>query len=188
LYAPTYRQTDVSSQAYYYQFNDHEITYLKKILRDNNAILGYRPHYFNNSTQYFNFDKYIDNELIFDFSQGVVPEIAAAIRECCILVTDYSSVYLDALYLRKPAICFAYDLEQYKQDQDGLLYDLSLVFWGQVHHCFTEVVKSIGDKLSMLPNEKIDTSIAADKIFFKYHDSYNSRRVVDNVKKSLKKN
>lgn len=49
VYAPTYRQTSVSETAYYYQFTQTEIDALKQLLREQNAVLGYRPHYFKNA-------------------------------------------------------------------------------------------------------------------------------------------
>ncbi len=80
VYAPTYRQTSVSETAHYYQFTQTEIDALKQLLREQNAVLGYRPHYFKNSEQYFNLDQFIDNEVIFDVSQAVVPEYSALAR------------------------------------------------------------------------------------------------------------
>jgi len=180
IYAPTYRQTDVSPDAYYYHFSDSEIERLRAVLRANDAILGYRPHYFRNSDTYFNLDLYIDNELIFDFSQSLIPEFSAIARECDLLVTDYSSVYIETLYLRKPAICFGYDLDHYKLQQDGLLYDLSLAFPGPLCDTFDSMLATIEQELSCPQLSKQNTF--QEKLFFSYRDNRNCKRVVDRIK------
>lgn len=185
LYAPTYRQTDVSKASRYYQFSDEEVERLKSVLRQHNAVLGYRPHYFRNSDSFFNLDRYIDGDLIVDLSQSAIPEISAAIRECDVLVTDYSSVYVDALYLNKPALCFAYDLDHYNDQQDGLLYDMSLVFPGPILREFPAVIEAISGVLSAPEGSSAQRQEAARKIFFKFNDDANSQRVFDCIARAL---
>jgi CDP-glycerol glycerophosphotransferase len=185
VYAPTYRQVAACDGAYYYQFSNQEILKLKTILKKNNVVLGYRPHYFNNSTEYFNLDEYIDGETIVDLSMAAVPEFSAVARECDFLITDYSSVYLETLYLGKPAICFAYDLESYKKQQDGLLYDLSLIFPGNICESFDDVLKAIE---YFLVEEEGDIHLQAkfvQKMFFSYCDGGNSERVFNRVKAEI---
>ncbi|WP_226497417.1 CDP-glycerol glycerophosphotransferase family protein [Ferribacterium limneticum] len=185
VYAPTYRQTEISDKAYYYQFSEHEINDLKKTLKANNAILGYRPHYFKNSSEYFNLDKYIDGEIIVDISQSIIPEFSAVARECDLLITDYSSVFIETLYLGKPAICFAYDLEHYKSSQDGLLYELSLVFPGPICSNFDDVLVHIRQTFQSSGFEQINAINSIQKLFFKFRDVSNSKRVVRRIQKSL---
>lgn len=185
VYAPTYRQTDADVNAYYYQFNDEEICRLKCLLRRHNAILGYRPHYFKNNSKYFNLDLYVDGDVIVDFSVSSVPEFSAIARECDLIVTDYSSVYIEALYLKKPAICFAYDLESYKNQQDGLLYDLSLAFPGPICRNFDEMLSAIDLKLKCSVADSDVSTETAHKIFFSHCDDRNSERVYERVRKEL---
>lgn len=185
VYAPTYRQTSVSETAHYYQFEQAEIDALKCLLQENNAVLGYRPHYFKNSEQYFNFDRFIDNEFIFDVSQAVVPEYSALARELDVLVTDYSSVYIEALYLNKPVICFGYDIEHYRTQEDGLLYDMDFAFPGPIIKTFGDLLQAMQSRLMMQPEDIIEEQVTAKRIFFKYQDANNSQRVVNKVKALL---
>lgn len=185
LYAPTYRQTSVSGGARYYQFSDEEIDRLKRILHANGASLGYRPHYFKNSEEYFNLDQYVDGKTIFDMSQAVIPEFSALARECDVLVTDYSSVYIEALYLGKPVVCFGYDLDHYKAHEDGLLYDMEMAFPGPVTQQFDELVAAIETQLSLDPESVGQNEATARKMFFKYNDASNSRRVKEEILKRL---
>ncbi len=186
VYAPTYRQTSISNTAYYYQFSQVEVDALKQFLLANNAIFGYRPHYFKNSNQFFNLDKFIDNEFIFDLSQAVIPEYSALARELDLLITDYSSVYIEALYLNKPVICFGYDIEHYRTQQDGLLYDMGLAFPGPIVQNFDALIGALQERLQAT-SETIELEQAtAKKLFFKYNDANNTQRVVERVYAALK--
>jgi CDP-glycerol glycerophosphotransferase (TagB/SpsB family) len=185
FYAPTYRQTSISAKAHYYQFNKEEINELKAILKKNNAILGYRPHYFKNSEKFFNLQEYIDNETIVDLSYEIIPEISAIMRQCDVLITDYSSVCFDAIYLNKPTICFAYDLEQYQSDQDGLLYDLSLIFTTAPFQDFRKMLIKLDELLNTLPADASESMNMTKKIFFNYNDARNSERVINKIFKVL---
>ncbi len=162
-----------------------EIDALKCLLQENNAVLGYRPHYFKNSEQYFNLDRFIDNEFIFDVSQAVVPEYSALARELDVLVTDYSSVYIEALYLNKPIICFGYDIEHYRTQEDGLLYDMDLAFPGPVVKYFADVLTAIQEKLHANPQDIQREQATAKKLFFKYDDAQNSKRVVERIRNQI---
>ena len=108
-------------------------------------------------------------------------------RECAVLVTDYSSVYIETLYLGKPAVCFAYDLENYRTEQDGLLYDMDLAFPGPVCQDFDTVLRELdallGDNAPVV-GERMAT---AQKLFFAHRDHENARRVYDRVRQAQAK-
>lgn len=182
VYAPTYRQVDAVKEAKYYQFNDSEVLALKKLLEQNNAILGYRPHYFENSKEYFNLSEYIDDELIIDLSVREIDDFAIIARELDVLITDYSSVFMDALYLDKPVLGFTYDLESYMSQQDGLLYDLKQIFPGPTYGNFDELLDGLEQLL--VSGNNFDSS-HVKTMFFKYIDDNNSERVVQEVSSRL---
>lgn len=180
VYAPTYRQVGISDGQPYYQFSQQEVEKLKELLRNNDAILGYRPHYFKNSEAFFNLSDYIDGSTIVDLSHTEVPEFSAVARECDLLITDYSSVYLECVYLDRPVISFAYDYEEYKSNQDGLLYDMSLAFPGPVCLTFDNLILAIVDKLKNPDSDSMRMEYAK-RIFFNYSDGNNSERVYQQV-------
>lgn len=185
VYAPTYRQISACDDAHYYQFNEVEVERIKELMHKHGAVLGYRPHYFKNSNTYFNLGEYIDGETIVDLSIAVVPEFSAIARECDFLITDYSSVYIETLYLGKPAVCFAYDLDSYKRQQDGLLYDLSLIFPGDICETFDEMLNAVDMQLGGLGQEQYLKMQIVQKMFFSYCDGKNSERVYQHVIENL---
>lgn len=183
LYAPTYRQSHVLEDCEYYQFTLDEIEKLRNLLIQNNAILGFRMHYFRNSNSLFNLEDYIDNEIFFDLGHNTINEISAAIRCSDIVITDYSSVYIDALYINKPVFSFAYDLENYKNNQDGVLYDLELAFPSKVVTQFENLLLELKEEFNSNKQINSEIYIHTRRMFFKYLDTFNASRVIKRIKK-----
>lgn len=185
LYAPTYRQSHIIDSATYYQFSKEEMNSLRKLLQENNAILGFRMHYFRNSENLFNIEDYIDNETFFDLGHNYISEISACIRVSDIVVTDYSSIYIDALYLNKAVFSFAYDLEDYQNNQDGLLYDLEIAFPSKINKTFNQLLISLEEELKNMNQNNYQNYKTTQKIFFNYIDTNNSKRVTSKIKSLL---
>jgi CDP-glycerol glycerophosphotransferase len=184
-YAPTYRQTAAVSDSSYYQFSEQEIDALKSVLKKHNAVLGFRMHYFRNNDQLFNIGKHVDNEVIFDLGHENVSEIAPVIRSASVVISDYSSVFLEAMYIDKPVLGFMYDLDHYREQQDGLLYDLDMIFPGPVTESFTELLAAIDRTLENDESVSSPQYAFSKKFFFDHVDSDNSKRVVKRVSSLL---
>ncbi len=185
-YTPTYRQTTAVKDASYYQFSYEEIEQLKTLLIKHNAILGFRMHYFRNNDNLFNMEKFVDGKYIFDLGHKQFSEIAPVIRESDIIITDYSSVYIDSMYVNKPVFCFAYDLEHYRKNQNGLLYDLDIVFPGPVVQNFLLLLEEIDKELNTNIQIHSEKYKIARKIFFEHIDDKNTERVIKKIKRRLK--
>jgi len=180
VYAPTFREADFNG-AGCYQFDEDQVRDLKDILRRNGAVLGFRMHYFRKGDQLFNLEYYADGDLIVDLGHAVVSEVASVIREADVIVTDYSSLYIDALYVNKPVISFAYDLEHYKNSQNGLLYDMALAFPGPVATDFDDFLSELQNELVEGKQVLSEAYQICKKLFFNYLDDQNSRRVVERL-------
>lgn len=178
VYAPTYRQVNATNIAKYYQFSESEIGALKNLLEKHNAILGYRPHYFKNTDAYFNIDNYIDNRLIFDLSVKVIDDFAPVARLLDFLITDYSSVYMDCVYLDKSVIGFVYDLDSYLKQQNGLLYPYSLAFPGPACKSFDALLKELEKALNCPEHDYKHVK----RMFYSNVDCDNCKRVVEMIK------
>lgn len=179
-YAPTFRERHVQGSAYY-QFTDAHIQRLKALLARHDAVLGFRMHYFRKGEQLFNLEQYIDNDRIFDLGHSQIKEIAPVLRQTDVLVTDYSSVYIDALYLNKPVISFAYDLEHYSAQQNGLLYEMDLAFPGPVVRQFDQLLEALDSELARDAQSDSERYQMTRRLFFKYTDDKNSARLVERI-------
>lgn len=78
----------------------------------------------------------------FYYDVGSVWSIEEALMVCDILVTDYSSIIFDYSLLNKPAIFYAYDLEEYKQ-QVGFYLEYEEEMPGVVCTSTMDVIKEI---------------------------------------------
>lgn len=180
-YAPTFRDSTVQGSRYY-QFSDDEIARLKALLRKHDAVLGFRMHYFRKGDQLFNMERHIDGETIVDLGHAIVSELAPVLRESALVITDYSSVYIDALYLDLPVLSFAYDLNHYRTQQNGLLYEMDLAFPGPVSDDFEHLLAALDHELAYPEQVGSERYRMVKKLFFKYLDCQNAQRVVDRIK------
>lgn len=84
-----------------------------------NYFLVTKIHY----AGYFNHQDsvcYTDKDLL---NLSPMADIYPFLKEADILVTDYSSVLFDFLYLDRDVICYPYDLQEYQDKDQGLLID-----------------------------------------------------------------
>ncbi|WP_044870406.1 CDP-glycerol glycerophosphotransferase family protein [Pseudomonas sp. LFM046] len=185
-YAPTFRESEVAAAACY-QFSEAEIDQLKSLLICHNAVFGFRMHYFRKGDQLFNMERFIDGDTLVDLGHGAIHEIAPVLRESDLVVTDYSSVYIDALYLDKPVFSFAFDLEHYQARQNGLLYDMDLAFPGPVVKDFGDLLRALEDELESPRQVDGDRYRQTKKLFFRHLDDRNSARVVERLNQLIDK-
>jgi CDP-glycerol glycerophosphotransferase len=183
-YAPTFRESHVA-EASCYQFSDEEVQRLIALLERHDAVLGFRMHYFRKGNQLFNLERYLDGDRLLDLGHAQINEIAPVLRETDVLITDYSSVYIDALYLDRPVISFAYDLEHYSARQNGLLYDMELAFPGPVIGHFDALLEALDQELAGTTQVASERYRMARRLFFKYTDDSNSVRLVERLQRLI---
>ena len=140
LYAPTYRRGKVSK---FFPFSDFDLKHLNNFLEKNKLIILLRGHVYNREL-----DKKYFSDRIISFGFDVCEDIYSILPEVDILITDYSSLYIDYLLLDRPEIFIPYDLEEYKRKR-GLLVD-DYEFWTPGYHISTykEFIKAIKEILS----------------------------------------
>ena len=97
-----------------------------------------------------------------------------------VLVTDFSSVYYDYLYMKKPVIFFQWDTEAFgKKHYKGALVDYS--DFGDIGKTAEEAVELV--KAYFSPGIQKDV-----KDIFEYHDTNNCERIFKAIERRLEKN
>ncbi len=140
LYAPTYRETNVSGT--YYDFSEEELDKLEIYLIENNYVLGLRYHIYRKPDCH---QRILKHNNIIDLSAEIISDVRLIIRESDLIITDYSSLYVDALYIEKKCISFAYDYEHYLKTQRGFFYDFESIFPGEICLNFNELMEAISN-------------------------------------------
>ncbi|HEX6925882.1 MAG TPA: CDP-glycerol glycerophosphotransferase family protein [Longimicrobiaceae bacterium] len=140
IYAPTWRERPESL----YSFSEEEQDVLACLLRRHNAVLGVRGH--ANVRHRSVYRDMRESEAIISLNEFA--DVNVILRRGHVLVTDYSSIYIDFLLLDRPIIHFAYDLEAYVRER-GFLYDLDDAFGGACcttfDHLLTELERALVD-------------------------------------------
>ncbi len=115
---------------------------------------------------------------IFSIEDGVQSKII----ESDLLITDYSSVCWDFLYLDKPIIFYQFDQKEYLRDFGSYIKIPDNLF-GPATYNAKETISKIEDIVKGVDDSK-DIREESRKKFFKYQDNKNSQRMIDCILKS----
>jgi len=172
LYAPTYRE----AHQYTSDLEPKEANEIKliEILEKHNAILGIRDHSFSDKTLFPYLQK---NNLAVSLPVEIISNTNQLLTFVDILITDYSSIWVDFLLLRRPIIGLCPDIESYFR-QRGFLYDFKDIFPGPIAFSFSELAELIDRSLTASDTIISEKQEIIFSLFHKYTDGLNTERVV----------
>ena len=180
--------------------------------RDVDTILYYMPTFRDSETQFFDvmnlqtFGEYLQkNHMLFcaklhpksklkkefEAIQGgnivcidadVDPYVFVPIAD--VLVTDYSSIYFDYLFTRRPIVYFDYDLREYLEDSREMYFDYEEYTVGTK----AENQNQLEDALSNAVGDQIENQNKADALLYKMFDEVNqpiSGRLVKEIRQMI---
>lgn len=128
LYLPTYRNIpqihDKNVRLPLDLENTNELIKFNDFLKGNNLYFFTKFHFAGDTSIVDNSNNFINLSSDFD--------IYPILKYTDVLITDYSSVYADFLFLNKPIIFYPYDLEEYKNLDKGFLFDYKSVTPGNI--------------------------------------------------------
>lgn len=177
LYAPTHRgegKSDINL------FESLQIEALQKVLEKHKILLIIKMHYFEASKA-----SYLNKEpRIFVESQGEIPDINELLPFVDILITDYSSVYIDFLPLKRPIIFSPFDYTQYLSEDRDLYENYDKATPGEKCYSWTEVIGKLDDIAAGDDAYKEAREIKCQE-YFEYTDGNNCERITNVVKDRL---
>ncbi|MEZ9909371.1 CDP-glycerol glycerophosphotransferase family protein [Vibrio sp. 10N.261.51.A3] len=136
LYAPTWRPF---SSTQIFPFSDFDAKVLDAFLKENNLTIYIRLHpNFEESIETF-LSELSHVELLTKDDQEDINEVLPSFD---LLITDYSSIYVDYLLLDRPIIFLPYDLEHYKSEV-GFSLDYDRYTPGPKPICFTDFLSEL---------------------------------------------
>lgn len=178
LFAPTLRADQENG---YYKFSDDEVAALSEWLEKNGFCMGIREHMADQARLY---SSQLKGESFFNASERQYPDIELLYRKADILLTDYSSCFIDFMLTGRPMASFAYDRFAYENQQRGLFYDQDMVFPGPICSNFTELMSSLDSLIIPMSQSEKEAYNWKVRFFHKYQDAKNARRVINRVKES----
>lgn len=179
LYMPTYRANDISSS----KFNDLlkslvESNKIQETLDKSNSCLLIKTHYLVDKPQIYN------KRIIF-VDDKEIEDIQQLIAKSDMLITDYSSCFIDFLITNKPIIFLANDIEEYINSENGFYYNYREITKGNLCEDidqFNDMIEKYLIKRNYIYNNYILNDIFNDnRITFSY-----SENVYKAIKKQIK--
>ena len=171
LYAPTFREGRESPIS---QIGLDDLKKLAIKLDQNNAVLGIRGHRYDSSKII------LDNVAM--LGSDIYSETNLILSETDVLVTDFSSIWIDFLLKNKPIIGFALDYCEYMQNERGSLYDFLKIFPGD----FCSDVDTLIDKVVASCNgDEFNEINHAKDIFLDYGDLPVTKNIVDKIEQVI---
>jgi len=166
LYAPTFRDDDLTAR---FPLSDGDLKELNKVLKSRNSILLMKAHKAEKEIEFRSFSNIINI--------GKDSDIQELLFISDILITDYSSVYVDYLLLNKPILFFTYDYEYYEKENRGLQYDLKKMAPGPLIYSGKELIEAIKN-ISIIEKEYEHKRNLLNKEFNKYQDGKSTERLL----------
>ena len=178
LYAPTWRE--YGDRSSFFPFEDKDLERLNVFLETQDAYLLMRGH--REEMERIS-DNYGEEKLsrILPAHQEIFPDAQRLLAHVDVLVTDYSSIYLDFLLLDKPMIFIPYDLEQY-QSYRGFLFDYDTHTPGDKVGTQAEFMESIDRALNKPELGAIERA-QMKNLFHTYEDGKSSERILAQINK-----
>jgi CDP-glycerol glycerophosphotransferase len=119
------------------------------------------------------FDRDMKNLKVYEKTADVYP----LFKYIDLLITDYSSIYMDFLHLNRPVLYYVFDLVEYKRDSRTIQFDFDEMTPGPKVENFEELMK-------MIKHFLIDKNDGFEKkrkrirnLAFKYKDGKSSERI-----------
>lgn len=174
---PTWRkwlnESNLTSSSFYKEWND--------LLKDKQFISICDKHNIQISFVPHPEIKKIENKMgkfFFETAKTTYKNIQKEIIESDLLITDYSSVFFDFAYLKKPVIYFQFDEKEFfKNHYQKGYFDYRKMGFGPVCLNSSEVVESI---ISFL-NGNLSSFLERHETFFTLFDNNNRKRIFDAI-------
>lgn len=175
LFAPTQRESAILGGAYDEDIlNLHlsELQEINKFCAERDVYILYRPHYsFKDEVQ-----EKLSNVIF--VTAGKEPDPRPLMLISDMLITDYSSIFVDYLLLQKPMAFYQPDLELYQNKLRGLVIDPN----NPVHFPGPKIRK-LSDILDLTPSDFKEFDLQRSRAFFhKYYDDKSMERLASFIK------
>lgn len=186
LYAPTFREWENTKIFPFQNFDFKDFT---NFLKNNNVKLFLRLHLFDGKfkqkdeknillIENIKNNKYIENNIL-NFDSKIEPEINKALNCFDLLITDYSSIFIDYLLLDRPIIFLPYDLNKYEK-KHGFFFDYNTYTPGPKIYSYEKFKKYILNVKMGIDNYKKNREIIRNLIY-KYKDDKSTERFLKEI-------
>lgn len=150
---------------------------LIEFIEENNISLYFYPH--NNMQKFINSFDITSNNIKIGSKKDDIQQL---LKESSLMITDYSSVYMDFAYMRKPIIYYQFDKEEYRkrQYQEGY-FKYEQDGFGPVYIDSENVINNIINYVNS--DYKVESKyLKRMKNFYPLYDNKNCERIYNDIK------
>lgn len=181
LVMPTWRSwcdTDFKNSEYFKCWNEFlNNQSLINYLENNNVQLIFYPHY-EVQKHLSLFSTKSDKIILASFEDY---DVQTLLKESAVLVTDYSSVYFDFAYMKKPVIYYQFDKERFfSHHYNKGYFDYETMGFGKVCESETEVI----NELNIIIQDQLKLNsyyLKRTENFFPLYDDKNCERIYNAI-------
>lgn len=170
LYAPTFRDSNMSSLQIFESFDTDK---MNELLDTHGAILVIKAHLLV-ARSFQELD--LTSDRIRVATPDDIPDLNPFFPHVDILITDYSSMFFDFLLLDRPIVFAPFDLESYLKKDREMYYDYDRITPGPKAHNWPDVISCLEEALrtpQLFGNERAEVR----KRFNQYCDDKSSERL-----------
>lgn len=176
IYSPTWKvYTSEKQELLNEKFN---LNKLIPFLEENNIIFIFKLHP-KDTFDYGQFES--DNIIYYDKDSDVYP----VFKDIDMMITDYSSIYMDYLLLDRPIIFFSYDQEDYIKNERELQYDYEEITPGKKCKSTSELIEELTDVFIAKNDNYVNERKQVRSMFYQYADGNSSERIYNYIIKNL---
>jgi CDP-glycerol glycerophosphotransferase len=175
FYAPTFRNSsrDLSRDI------PINISRLSKFVKEFKILFVFKFHRLNGCDHKFNY--LAENIIDCDSTSDPYPLFPLI----DLIITDYSSIYMDTLLLDKPVIFFPYDYQKYISECEEIYPDFNWITPGPKCYTYEDLEKEIKKHLVEGIDEYKEIRKEILNMAFKYKDGRSSERIWNFIKNRL---
>jgi CDP-glycerol glycerophosphotransferase (TagB/SpsB family) len=170
LYAPTFRENNISPLE---SLTTEEWREIENFLKQHNAVLGIRPHSYDNTNLSF-----LKSDHFIDCSFRKISEPNALLRYTDLLIVDFSSIWIDYLLLNRPIHFFSKDLDTYQTKERDFLYDFKKIIPAPLEQNISGLLNQLNNTFE---NNLFEVNYTFQKMLF--HQEANSEFTKNTYKK-----
>lgn len=170
-YAPTWRKEKRA-------FNYLPLADMEKFAKNYRLLFVVKLH--SKQSGHYDFSNY-DYIIEYEKHDDVYPLLTFT----DLLITDYSSIYLDYLLTGRPIVFYTYDKEQYINDERELLLNYDEVTPGPVCHSYSELERELYFHLVEGKDKYRAERDELRDLFFQYNDGKSAERLWYTIKEYI---
>lgn len=174
VYAPTFR--DMDSRFHHAPVIDYSL--FDQYLRQNRMVLVIKGHTTLSGVRHTHHPESFSNIVFYRNDRDGYP----LLKRADLLITDYSSIYMDFLHCQQPVIFFTYDYDEYIAKHRDIQFDYNQMTPGPKAQDYHSLIQWITRILVDREDQFVEARQKIWDLAYTYHDGLSSQRIFQKIK------